>query len=453
MYGADEFGPDFQRVLIRATLDDPHLRGIVQRFVREGRLGFTDPASQWSWRVMSSTDHPTMLQLQTEGRRVDPTDPAWTGIQAILASSDVRDHTYVAEQVVEWSRRQVFRLGFEEAREAWNSGNFDRARDVMLTRINEMSDIKLDIADRGWFFEELDERQSRRMTLTGTMDDFPTGIARLDHAMGGGLSFGELGVAIAYSKVGKTFWLTQQGAIGARMRRRVLHFALEGGRKLVENRYDAIFTGDLYTDVKRGEISADAMYAARREYEILKRNLIVRGVSDLTEWSADSNFILNEILHLRDSAGWVPELVIVDYADLLSDPGSDERAKQKESFRRMKSLSNRVGRGHPYGFAVWTASQAQRPQKGADEKEHVVKPRDVADSYEKVRVADALISLNRTTWEKKNNRARVFLGAYRDAEDGALIRVTTDYAHGWFCKVNEAEPPPLPPEAKAKAAA
>ena len=78
----------------------------------------------------------------------------------------------------------------------------------------------------------------------------------------------------------------------------------------------------------------------------------------------------------------------------------------------------------------------------------MLKPRDIADCYEKVRVGDALITLNRTIREKEARQARVSLGAYRDAEDGLLVRVSTDYDHGAFSQLGVAEPPPLPPEAK-----
>ena len=65
----------------------------------------------------------------------------------------------------------------------------------------------------------------------------------------------------------------------------------------------------------------------------------------------------------------------------------------------------------------------------------MLKPRDVADCYEKVRIADAIISLNRTLEEKGNEEARVFLGKYRDDEDGVLVKVKTNYPKGTFCEI------------------
>lgn len=444
MWGADEFGPGFQRVLVRASVDDPGLRDLVRRFIDAGQLGFTDPASKWAWTVLSDEDRPSMLMLETEARRVDPTDPARAGVEAILVADDVRDSEYVSKQIVEWAQRQLFAVAFEESRTAWNAGDFDAARTTMLTRLEEMSSIKLSNADRGWFFGELDLRQQRRAWVATGDDVFPTGIDPVDRRMHGGLSYGELGVAVAYSKIGKSFWLNQMVFICTRMRRKALMIPLEGGRKKTEDRLEARYTESIYRNVRRGDIAVEQLRHARREYAILKGNLVIRGFADREQWAVTMDDIRTEVRTLHKERGWDPDMIAVDYGDLILAPGRDEREKQKNAFRQLSALATmQPRRGHP-GYAVWTASQAVRPDKGADEKEHVLKPRDIADCYEKVRVADAILSLNRTNKEKKDREARVYLGAYRDAEDGLLVRVRTDYDHGAFSALGEK---PLPLEA------
>ena len=78
-----------------------------------------------------------------------------------------------------------------------------------------------------------------------------------------------------------------------------------------------------------------------------------------------------------------------------------------------------------------------------------MKPHNVADCYEKVRVSDVIISLNRTNKEKEHSIARVHLGKYRDSEDGATVRVRTDYTRGAFSDLSvREEPPPPPPDAE-----
>lgn len=445
MHGASEFGPDFQRVLVRACVDDPGLRALVQRFTLTGQLGFTDPASGWAWSVISNSPAPTVLQLDTESRRLAPNDPAHGGVFAILNAADFRSSEYVREQIVEWARRQVFHAAMDDAAEAWNRGDKDAAMGLMMKKVEELQQIKLDITDRGWFFEELDERQQRRATVAAGLDYFPSGIEPIDERMHGGLSYGELEIPFAYSGVGKSFFCVQRGAIACRLRRRVLHFVLEGGRKKIENRYDAWFSGELYSHVRRGEISANAMWRMRREFAAYKQGLVLRGFADNKQWKASIYDIVGELATLRNEHGWIPDLIIVDYGDLVHAEGDGEREKQKNAFRQLKALADTEEYPGHRGYAVCAPSQAVRPEKGMDEKVHVLMPRDLADCYEKARIADAVSSINRTNWEKENQRARFCLAKYRDNEDGLLVEIETNYAAGMFALLGRPEPPPLGP--------
>lgn len=376
-----------------------------------------------------------MLQLQTQANRLDGS-PIRGAVEGLLAGpADWRESTFVRGEIVQWARKQVFRLGFEDAREPFNRGDVDAAYSVMMRRMEEVSSIRLEAHDRGWFFEELDQRQHRRSSVAHGEDFIPTGVTRLDNAMNGGTHYGELEVTVAYSGVGKTFWCVHRGFIAARMRRRVLHFVLEGGRKKTEDRYEARWADTVYSDIRRGQMSEGAMRALRAEYDLLKHHLVLRGFADRDAWAVSYDDLLAELAELRRTVGWVPDLIVVDYGDLLDAPGDSEYQKQKTGYRQLKALSERIEYpGHP-GYVVISPSQAQRPAKGADEQEHVIVPQQIADCYEKVRVADAIISLNRTNEEKERSEARVFLGKYRDNEDGALVRVRTKYTHGAFCEI------------------
>lgn len=452
MRGADDFGPDFQRVLARTCMFDRELRGLVDRFIKANQLGWTDPAALWAWQVVTKHEHVSPVVLETEARRLASDDPAKIGAEAITTiSPDVRESTYVREQVVEWARRQVFKMAWEEARAAWNDNDVNAAQRVMLNRIEEMNQMSLSVADRGWFFEELDERQYRRQYLEADHGKFPIGIDKIDAAMDGGLHRGELEIPVAYSGIGKTFYCVQRGFIGAKMRRRVLHIILEGGRKKTEDRYEARFAATIYREVKRGEIDAERLTMMQRDYARMKQCLVLRGVADHDAWSYDFQFVIDELLTLRRTRGWVPGLIVVDYGDLLGtgEKGDNETEKQKSAFRKLKMLSEREDFPGHFGYAVSAPSQAVRPAPGADEREHILRPRDVADSYEKVRVADAIVTLNRTNAERDLKQARVHLGKYRDAEDGVTARVTTAYEQGTFSVLGVPEPAPPPPAIKA----
>lgn len=446
MLGAEEFGPDFQRVLVRTSLVDGGLRALLRQYTDDGKLGFTDPASAWAWQVVTAQDRPTRLVLETEIRRLSAGDPAYTGAQAILTGTDVRDSDYVRHKVVDWARKQTFRQMMSEIVGHWNKGNEDQAMRLHEERINELQRIQLSDVDRGWFFEEFDERQDRRAFVDQGLDYFALGIEPIDDRMYGGVSYGELEIPFGYSGVGKSFYCVHRGFVAVRSKRNVLHFVLEGGRTKIEDRYEARFTDTLYRAVRRGAIPPDAVAAMRREYEMSRKGLVLRGYADKTDtWDVTIQDILAELSDLRENHGWVPDLIIVDYGDLVKAPGDSEREVQKNAFRQLKRLAEQqTFRGHR-GYAICAPAQAIRPDKGAEEREHVLVPRDVADCYEKSRIADAVISINRTLWEQENQQARLFLGKYRDNEDGLLVRILTDYTKGGLAVLGVPEPPPLPP--------
>jgi replicative DNA helicase len=250
---------------------------------------------------------------------------------------------------------------------------------------------------------------------------------------------GELGIWIAYAKIGKTTMLVQHGKAAARDAfLEVAHFVFEGSRALVENRYDASFADEFYSKVKTGSIDADKYHRAYKQYQMLRGKMVVRGFTDRWDYSAQD--IADALKSMKRSRGFVPKLVIVDYGDLLTGREKryrNEYEKQKAAFRDLKTLASR-------GYAIWTASQAQRPKEDADVSPHLLKSRQIADAYEKIRVADFIGSLNRTIEEKKNDVMRIYAELYRDNAADKWIVVKAEMAKMIIKQVDGTVSPSVP---------
>ena len=93
---------------------------------------------------------------------------------------------------------------------------------------------------------------------------------------------------------------------------------------------------------------------------------------------------------------------------------------QIESAKDVKHLANR-------GYAIWTADQVQRPATKKEDPEKVIRARDIADAYGKVRIADGYGSLNATRDEKNNGICRLLWEEYRDAPVGRLFRLENQF--------------------------
>jgi replicative DNA helicase len=73
-------------------------------------------------------------------------------------------------------------------------------------------------------------------------------------------------------------------------------------------------------------------------------------------------------------------------------------------------------------IAMLTATQTNR--EGA--KANVAKMEHTAEDFNRVRIADILISINRTEEEKARNEARLYLAASRNQKGDITIRIQQD---------------------------
>ena len=202
--------------------------------------------------------------------------------------------------------------------------------------------------------------------------------------------------------------------------RQVAHFVFEGSRKQTEDRYEACFAEECYHTLRQEGFTSERYRQVFQEYQMYTRKLYIKGFTD--KWSYSVVDVHEKLKDLKRSHGWKPDLVVIDYGDLLTGREkkySNETEKQKAAFRDLKSLANR-------GYAVWTASQARRPEKGSEDKAHWLYSREIADCYDKVRVADFLGSLNSTNNEKANHVMRILLELYRDNSANIMRVVRAD---------------------------
>lgn len=205
-----------------------------------------------------------------------------------------------------------------------------------------------------------------------------------------------------------TTMLTQHGMAATKQLRRVAHFVFEGSRAQVEDRYESGFTQELYRSIRTDGLTSAKYQEAYQEYQLLKGCLYIRGFVE--EWNYTCADVHESLKDLKRLHGWEPDLVIIDYGDLINGRArsyANDRENQKAAYRDMKSLANR-------GYAVWSASQAQRPDKGSEDSAHWLYARQIADCYEKVRVADFIGSLNITNEERRANVMRLLAELYRD---------------------------------------
>jgi len=421
-----KFDDEYQRGLLRLLCEDGHFANEVEPHLEA--TYFQNDVVSWAWGFAKKFREkygalPSLHTIRQEVYTLDAKiQPLYHAMLEQVTQTPLRDSQYMRDTVLEFVKRNILVSAFQETRALYNAGKIEECFDHLAARIDKIRTTVWEPDDSTWLCDDLPSRHVRRMCDDYNSNTITTGLEFLDHVLGGGLSKGELGAWIAYAKVGKSTMLINHGLAAVRLQMaKVAHFVFEGSRRQVEDRYEAGFTGELYRVIRQSGLSSEAYQRAHNEYQYLRDRLFIKAFTD--RWDYSVLDIHEALMELERRYGWKPDLVIVDYGDLLT--GRDQRynsetEKQKAAWRDLKSLANR-------GYAVWSAAQARRPEKGAEDRPHWLYSREIADCYEKVRVCDFLGSLNATNIERSQKVLRVLAELYRDNSANVMRVVRADF--------------------------
>jgi len=433
------FDKNFQFSLIRCLLEDSAFTYQVKDFIDKNY--FTVPALGWIWHSCLNyysvyQTFPTIRVLKELASKLEPSI-ATVYLAAIdqIGSADKKDEDWLRDKVYDFVKRNLFVKAFSKTQVLYNEGKTDQSYDFMMEELEKIAAVKSSVIDRSWICDTLPDRQSNRLSGESKEDIILTGMSWLDKVLNGGLGLGELGIWIGGKNSGKSTLLVNHGVSAIRLANvNVLHILLEGSLKQLETRYDSAFSNELYNSIKNGEMQNYTNLF--NEYQQFKKKLVGRSFTD--GWNFNIIDIDNEIKALKRDEGWVPQLIILDYGDLLYCRGSyrTETDKQKDAFHDIKTLAGK-------GYAIWTASQAQRPNQDND-LPTILKSKDIANCYEKVRIADFIGSINWTPAERQAKVCRLYAEFYRDNEADFISAVKCDFARMSFTEEIGLMSPSLP---------
>lgn len=421
------FGLPFQGSLLKILLSDGFFaRPLVQHIKPQF---FQSNAMSWAWAIALQYREkygslPSFALIIDRIATLEPSYQAlFTQVLVSVRDTPITDEQWLREQTLDFIKRNLFRAAYQDSKDLFQLGKVDEAYDMMQAQMDQLRSVNWDHADRGWLAEDFRDRVSQRANQkTGQL--IGTGIAQLDHLLGGGAYPGFLGTWLAFPKSGKSTFLVNIGATAVRAYfRKVLHVVLEGSRSIVEARYDTIFLDEMYTQTKAGEVDARKYATASREMEYMRGLCVIRGFTK----SWDTNILhIDEELQELHRIGFDPEVIVCDYADLLrarpEKMAKSETQEQVWAYKDLKAVANR-------GYRVWTASQVQRPNTDDwDIEPSILKSKSIADAYAKVRICDLIGSINMTLAERQQKRMRLHVELLRDGASGDTFEVGADFS-------------------------
>lgn len=350
---------------------------------------------------------------------------------------------YVTHQAQLFARHQSLKAGITAAIDQLQDGNesaIAEAENALRTAL----DANRPLLEAGTL---LSDPQRALRFLDASHAAYPTGIPRLDER-GLGPARKRLHVFVALPGRGKTWWLVHLAKQALMNRLRVVYVTLELSEEEVASR----LMQALFSIAKRGKevhqyqvfesdelgrfVGMDVKALSNRpgfndprirrhltaKLKVLKHKppLVIK------EFPTGSLTVreLEAYLHtLEAGLNVIPDLLIVDYADLMAVDAKNYRTDLGLLYKQLRGVA--VKRN----VAVATASQAHRNAARA----RVMTAEHIAEDYSKVATADVVLTYSQTPSEYELGLARLFVAKGRTDRDKFAVLISQAYGLGQFC--------------------
>ena len=303
--------------------------------------------------------------------------------EAYEASAD--DLEYVREEFSTFCKNQQLKKALLNSVDLLKAGDFDGIKFLVESALKAGQDKNIgheynkDIEARF--------REDARKVIATPWE-------RINDLLQGGLGNGDFGLIFGNPGGGKSWSLVALGGFAVRMGCNVLHYTLELGEDYVGRRYDAFFT-----------------------------KIPVNHIKEFPTGRATISTVEAHIRKVKD-LGVEPDLIIIDYVDLLSTNKrtSDRKGEIDDIYTSTKGLARELN------LPIWSVSQVNR----AGAKDDVIEGDKAAGSYDKIMITDFCLSLSRKAKDKVNGTGRFHIMKNRYGMDGLTFGVKADTSTGHF---------------------
>jgi replicative DNA helicase len=309
--------------------------------------------------------------------------------EALKSSNEDRD--YVEQEFSSFCKNQQIKKAILNSVSLLEKGQYDDIKYMMDQALKAGQDKSI-----GHEYEKDIETRYREEDRAA----IPTAWPHLNELLMGGLGCGDLGIIFGNPGGGKSWMLVNIGAMAVQRGYTVCHYTLELSEYYVGKRYDALFTG----------IDVQSVHKNRQAIEEAVKN--VKGKLIIKEFpmgKATIHTIESHIQKCRD-LGYPPDLVIIDYVDLLKSKTKsiDPKDAIDDVYTATKGMARELK------VPIWTVSQVNR----AGAKDDVIEGDKAAGSYNKMMIADFAMSLSRKRQDKVNGTGRMHIMKNRYGMDG-----------------------------------
>ena len=403
-----KFSTSFQNKVISAILSDRSFTRQIYDILKAEY--FDSEASEWLVKTILKyfDEYETMptldvlkVKINTIERDVlktsvvDTLKFAWNHL-----SSD--DLVYVKEQVLDFCKNQSIKNAILDSVSLLEDGKYDTIKKNIDTAMKAGQDSDIGHEYKSMIVERYED--SVRNVVS-------TGWDVIDEITQGGFGKGELILFAAPPGIGKSWSLVNIGVNAMKKGKVVAHYTLELNEGYTGQRYDAVLSGVAVGNLKYN------MEDVKKAVENVPGDLVVKHYPTKTA----SVTSLKAHMDKMTLQGKKPDVVIVDYADLLRGPSKEKRHEELEEI-----IEDLRGLAGEYEVPVFTASQINR--SGAEDD--IITGTKIAGSFSKMMTADFVVSLSRKIEDKLAGTGRWHVIKNRFGPDGMTFPSKANFSTG-----------------------
>lgn len=315
--------------------------------------------------------------------------------------------SYIADEVAKFCRHQAIKAAVLEAPALLENEEWDEIESNITSAVQIGSDA-MDVGEL--YFVDWPERL-RRMQAESKETTMPTGITILDTILGGGLKSKQLGLWMAPTSRGKSIAMVHCGKRAVISKKKVAHYTMELSSDEVSARYDSSFSRIPIQELMDHEIDLSNKLSSMGR--MWGNSLLIK---EYASGQASVSSIRTHLLHLA-SIGFQPDLILVDYIDLLKPP-----RHYKEKRDELSAITTDLrGLAGEFVAPLWTATQSQRAAITLETHTEA----HVAEDIGKVNISDVAITLNQNEKEAADGIMRLFVAKNRNGPRYMTIPIQT----------------------------
>ncbi len=417
---------EYQYALLAKLLSDPVFRDIAKTHLTGQQ--FSAKPLQWAYNTLIKAPIPlTPITFKEEfilavrgGQIKEQEVDAYVKLYETIKKPPAKDTSdYIESALSDFIKTQNIKNALMQSLPLIETGDWSQIESIISKAVNSGADIM----NQGQkFFSQHKERIARRVGGEET-SRVATGIAPLDAVLYGGLKAGQVGLIVGGTGRGKTVFLSWLSKAAIITGKKVVYFTLEMDEDSIASRFDSMFCR-----IKPQDLTGSAFDNEAKIQELYTRygdSLIIKKYHAGTAPVSTLKSFLLQLNH----AGFNPDVVIVDYLDIVKAPNfyGDAVKEMNDTVVELSAMAQSMN------TRIWTASQLNRSGLVAETPDES----GIAGAIAKLFTVDVALFMAQTAAEREDGELRIQITKSRLGPAGKSIKINTDYSFMTFYRPDD----------------